>query len=296
MRNSGITTHVVRTPWRNLTYVLVHTDEGLTGVGETRMLGRADALLGHLREAEDSRMAGSGPFAVEDPVRRLTFGGDSRAGEIVMSGIAVVEIACWDIKGKALGVPVRQLPGGRVTDRGKAYANGRYATKRTPDAHHKAAEAVIERGHRALKIDPFETGHDKVGMPMADGEGIHARIEFRELFESGAADIIQPDLGHMAGILGTRKPAATAETHYTLITPHNTGGSASTDDNLQLATCTTNFKTPIPTGEARVRGPAATTPWPAVSRAPLARPHSDPCPHGPVHRGPRRLRRLCADA
>lgn len=52
MRITGITTHVVGTPWRDLTYVLVHTDEGLTGVGETRMLGHTDALIGYLREAE----------------------------------------------------------------------------------------------------------------------------------------------------------------------------------------------------------------------------------------------------
>ncbi|MFF3320591.1 mandelate racemase/muconate lactonizing enzyme family protein, partial [Streptomyces sp. NPDC003035] len=52
MRITRISTHVVGTPWRNLTYVQVHTDEGLTGVGETRMLGHTDALLGYLREAE----------------------------------------------------------------------------------------------------------------------------------------------------------------------------------------------------------------------------------------------------
>ena len=68
-------------------------------------------------------------------------------------------MACWDIKGKALGVPVWQLLGGKVTDRVKAYANGWYTTERTPEAYHKAAQAVVERGYRALKIDPFGTGH-----------------------------------------------------------------------------------------------------------------------------------------
>ena len=52
MRITHLETHVLGTPWRNLTYVLVHTDEGLTGVGETRMLGHTDALIGYLREAE----------------------------------------------------------------------------------------------------------------------------------------------------------------------------------------------------------------------------------------------------
>jgi galactonate dehydratase len=314
VRITGITTHVVGTPWRNLTYVLVHTDEGLTGVGETRMLGRTDALLGYLREAEANHLTGSDPFAVEDLVRRMKYGDFGRAGEIVMSGIAVVEMACWDIKGKALGVPVWQLLGGKVTDRVKAYANGWYTTERTPDAYHKAARAVVERGYRALKIDPFGTGHfeldrpatrdavalieavrdaigpdtelmlemhgrfspstavrlarelapydpawleepvppenlralrkvaEKVDVPIATGERIHDRIEFRELFESQAADIIQPDVGHIGGILEARKLAATAETHYTLIAPHNVGGSVLTAASLQLAACTPNFK------------------------------------------------------
>ncbi|MBT2394613.1 mandelate racemase/muconate lactonizing enzyme family protein [Streptomyces sp. ISL-100] len=312
MRITGISTHVVGTPWRNLTYVVVHTDEGLTGVGETRMLGHTDALLGYLREAEANHIAGSDPFAVEDP--RMKYGDYGRAGEIVMSGIAVVEMACWDIKGKALGVPVWQLLGGKVTDRVKAYANGWYTTERTPEAYHKAAQTVVERGYRALKIDPFGTGHyeldhagtlyavslieavrDAIGpetelmlemhgrfssatavrlarelapfqpawleepvppenlkalekvaakldMPIATGERIHDRIEFRELFESQVADIIQPDLGHVGGILETRKLAATAETHYVQIAPHNVGGSVLTAASLQLAACTHNFK------------------------------------------------------
>ncbi|MTE18913.1 mandelate racemase/muconate lactonizing enzyme family protein [Streptomyces sp. TRM43335] len=314
MRITGISTHVVGTPWRNLTYVQVHTDEGLTGVGETRMLGHTDALVGYLREAEANHIAGSDPFAVEDLVRRMKYGDYGRAGEIVMSGIAVVEMACWDIKGKALGVPVWQLLGGRVTEKVKAYANGWYTVERTPEAFHQAALKVVERGYRALKLDPFGTGHfeldhtetlrsvalveavrdaigperelllemhgrfspstavriarevepfrpswleepvppenlkalakvaDKVDMPIATGERIHDRIEFRELFESQAVDIIQPDLGHLGGILETRKLAATAETHYMMVAPHNVGGSVLTAASLQLAGCTPNFK------------------------------------------------------
>lgn len=315
VRITGITTHVVGTPWRNLTYVLVHTDEGLTGVGETRMLGHTDALLGYLREAEANHIAGSDPFAVEDLVRRMKYGDFGRAGEIVMSGIAVVETACWDIKGKALGVPVWQLLGGRVTERVPAYANGWYTTERTPEAYHEAARAVVARGYRALKLDPFGAGRleldpaasryaislveavrDAIGpdtelmvemhgrfspatavrlardlapfrpawleepvppenlkalakvagkteLPIATGERIHDRIEFRELFESQAADVIQPDVGHIGGILEARKLAATAETHYVTVAPHNVGGSVLTAASLQLAACTPNFKT-----------------------------------------------------
>ncbi|MFD6415696.1 mandelate racemase/muconate lactonizing enzyme family protein [Streptomyces sp. NPDC060194] len=314
MRITRISTHVIGTPWRNLTYVQVHTDEGITGVGETRMLGHTDALLGYLREAEANHIVGSDPFAIEDLVRRMKYGDYGRAGEIVMSGIACVETACWDIKGKALGVPVWQLLGGNVTDRVKAYANGWYTTERTHEAYHGAARAVVERGYRALKIDPFGTGHlelshrdtlyavalieavrdaigpdtelmlemhgrfspstavrlaremapfrpawleepvppenlkalakvaEKVDLPIATGERIHDRIEFRELLESQAADILQPDVGHLGGILETRKLAAAAETHYMLLAPHNVGGPVLTAASLQVGFCTPNFK------------------------------------------------------
>ncbi|MBC6459694.1 mandelate racemase/muconate lactonizing enzyme family protein [Actinomadura sp. HBU206391] len=314
MRITKLTTHVAGTPWRNLTYVRVHTDEGLTGVGETRMLGHTDALLGYLAEAGRNHVAGSDPFDIEDLVHRMKYGDYGRAGEIVMSGIACVEMACWDIVGKALGQPVWRLLGGRVRDRVKAYANGWYTVERSPEAFHEAARGVVERGYRALKLDPFGAGRleldhaetvrsvslveavrDAVGpetellvemhgrfspatairlarllepydpawieepcppenlkalakvaahttLPIATGERIHDRAEFRELFELQAADIIQPDIGHLGGILETRKLAATAETHYVLVAPHNVGGPVLTAANLHLAACTPNFK------------------------------------------------------
>ena len=314
MRITGLTTHVVGTAWRNLTYVRVHTDEGLTGIGETRMLGHTDALRGYLREAEVNHVRGSDPFAVVDLVQRMKYGDFGRAGEIAMSGIACVEMACLDIQGKALGVPVWQLLGGAVRDRVKAYANGWYTTERTPEAYHAAARRVVAAGYRALKIDPFGNGRleldaeatryavalieavrdaigpdtelmvemhgrfspatairlarelapfrpawleepvppenlaalakvaSKVDGPLATGERIHDRIEFRELFESQAADIIQPDVGHLGGLWETRLLAATAETHHVLLAPHNVGGSVLTAASLQLGACTPNFK------------------------------------------------------
>jgi galactonate dehydratase len=82
----------------------------------------------------------------------------------------------------------------------------------------------------------------KVDMPVATGERIHDRIEFRELFESQAVDIIQPDVGHIGGIWETRKLAATAETHYMLVAPHNVGGSVLTAASLQVGFTSPNFK------------------------------------------------------
>ncbi len=314
MRITKIGTHVVGTPWRNLTFVTVHTDEGLTGVGEARMLGHTDALLGYLAEAGRRHVVGSDPFDIEDLVQRMKYGDYGRAGEIVMSGIACVEMACWDIVGKALGQPVWRLLGGKVRDEVKAYANGWYTVDRTPEEFHAAALRVVERGYLALKLDPFGAGRmeldhaetmrsislveavrDAIGperellvemhgrfspatairlagllepydpawleepcppenlkalskiaaqtrLPIATGERIHDRIEFRELLELQAADVIQPDVGHLGGILETRKLAATAETYYVQLAPHNVGGPVLTAASLQLGVCVPNFK------------------------------------------------------
>lgn len=81
----------------------------------------------------------------------------------------------------------------------------------------------------------------KTTLPIATGERIHDRIEFRELFESQAADVIQPDIGHIGGILETRKLAATDEAHFVLVAPYNVGGPVLTAANLHLAACTPNF-------------------------------------------------------
>src|SRR5205085_4528347 len=82
----------------------------------------------------------------------------ARAGEIAMSAIATIEMACWDIVGKALGQPVYKLLGGAVRDRIKAYANGWYTVERTPEEFHAAAKRVVAKGYRALKFDPFGAG------------------------------------------------------------------------------------------------------------------------------------------
>src|SRR5207247_8889235 len=65
---SNLTTHVLGTPWRDLTFVQVHTEEGVTGVGETRMLGHTQALLGYLAEAARNHVVGSDPFDIESLV------------------------------------------------------------------------------------------------------------------------------------------------------------------------------------------------------------------------------------
>ena len=83
---------------------------------------------------------------------------------------------------------------------------------------------------------------EQINMPVATGERLHTRADFRELFELQACDIIQPDITHCGGILNTKKIAAWADTYYMLVAPHNVGGPVATAAALHFAACTTNFK------------------------------------------------------
>ena len=146
------------TAWRNITFLKVETDEGLVGVGECRVVNRTEAVLGYLSEAAPRYVIGSDPFEIEKLVQRMMLEDFMRAGDIVMSGIAMVEVACWDIIGKALNQPVYRLLGGAVRDKIKAYANGWYTVERSPDEFHAAALRLLAKGYRALKFDPFGAG------------------------------------------------------------------------------------------------------------------------------------------
>ena len=314
MKIVDVKTYVVSTAWRNLTYVRVLTDDGLEGVGEARMINHTDALLGYLAEAVPNHVIGSDPRRIEDLVRRMYLNDYGRPGEIVMSGIAVLEMACWDIFGKSVGLPVYQLLGGAVRDKIKAYANGWYTVERTPEEFHAAAKRAVARGYQALKFDPFGAGFyemeraekrkvvglaeavrdaigpdaeimiemhgrfnpataiemsrelerftpswveepvppenlaalkkaaEKITIPVATGERIHSRYEFRELLELQAADIIQPDITHIGGIMETKKIAAWADAYYVLVAPHNVGGAVATAAALHFAASTHTFK------------------------------------------------------
>ncbi len=317
MKISNVSTMVMGTPWRNLLFVKVETDEGLVGWGEARPVGGVGPVIGYLNETASDFALGQDPFNTESMTYRMLRETYGRAGEIAMTGIALLEIACWDIIGKALGQPVYRLLGGAVRDKIKAYANGWYRVERTPEAWHTAAKEVTDKGYRALKFDPFGSGfyeftreekllsislveavYDAVGpdvelliemhgrfnpvtaveiirdlaefrpawveepvppenlralrdvrevalglgIPVATGERIHTPYEYRELFELGAADIIQTDITHFGGIMNMKKLAGTAEMYYVLVAPHNVGGPCSTMASLAVAASTPNFK------------------------------------------------------
>jgi galactonate dehydratase len=104
------------------------------------------------------------------------------------------------------------------------------------------APSWIEEPVPPENLKALQKVSERVNIPVATGERLHTRYEFTELFERQAADVIQPDIMHSGGILEIRKLAATAETHYVLVAPHNVGGPVATAANLQLAACVPNFK------------------------------------------------------
>ena len=163
MKITDVRPLVLGAAWRNLTFVVVRTDEGISGVGEVRMINHTSALLGYLEEAVPTHVIGADPFAIEALARRMIRDDYARAGQIAMSALAVIEMACWDIMGKALGQPVYRLLGGPIRERIPTYANGWYTVERTPAEFRDAAKRALTKGYRAVKLDPFGTAWQELG-------------------------------------------------------------------------------------------------------------------------------------
>jgi galactonate dehydratase len=202
MKITKVTPLVLGTRWRNLTFVKVETDEGIYGVGEARVLNRTDAVLGYLSEAAPRYVIGTDPFDIEKLVQRMFREDFGRAGEIIMTATALIEIACWDIVGKALNQPVYRLLGGAVRDKIKAYANGWYTVERTPREFHEAAKDVIEKGYRALKFDPFGAGFYE--MDRAEKNRVIALVE-------AVRDAVGPDVDILIEMHGRFNPVTAVE-------------------------------------------------------------------------------------
>lgn len=155
MRITHIDTMVLGTQWRNLVIVKVSTDEGITGVGESRPINKVEAAVGYVHDVADRFVIGLDPFDIERLVRRLTVEDYGRPGEIAMTGLAMIEMACYDIIGKALNQPVYRLLGGALRERIKAYANGWYTVERTPEEFAAAAMRAVARATAPSNLTPL---------------------------------------------------------------------------------------------------------------------------------------------
>ena len=143
-------------PWQ-YTFVTVHTDEGITGWGECSSTPRRGSFLtARGVEAVRDALVGEDPTDIDrlwhKLYRRYTYMGARGFPTTVISGI---DIALWDIKGKALGRPIYDLLGGRFRDDVRVYANGWFFDCSTPEQYAAAAAETVAAGHDALKLDPF---------------------------------------------------------------------------------------------------------------------------------------------
>jgi galactonate dehydratase len=314
MRITAVEPLVLGTSWRNLIFLKVKTDEGLVGIGECTLQNREEGVLGYLHGAVRRHVLGSDPFNVEDLCLRMYRNEFWRGGPIATTVMSGIEIACWDIIGKALGQPVWRLLGGRCHEKLKAYANAWYTVERAPEEFGRRVQVVLDKGYRALKVDPFGPGSleltheeavhsvelvaairdavgpkveifiemhgrfsaataialarllepyrpgwieepcppedvpslkkvaERVNVPVATGERCFMRYGFREVIESGAPDILQPDVIHAGGLLEMKKIGALADVRSMVMAPHNSNGPVSTAASVHFGFCTTNFK------------------------------------------------------
>ena len=117
---------------RNFLFVVVDTDEGISGVGEAGITGRELAVMGAIEHFK-ALLIGQDPGRIEHIWQFLFRGGFFPAQRILTSAIAAIDIALWDIKGKALGVPIYELLGGKVRDKVVCYPHNRgHALEVTP--------------------------------------------------------------------------------------------------------------------------------------------------------------------
>src|SRR5436305_578776 len=154
MKITGLETFLAHAGLRNYLFLRLTTDTGLRGVGEASLEWQERAVQCLLHDWVEDQILGGDPFDVEALVGRM-IRDQYQGGPTVLTAISGVEIALWDLIGKACGQPVYKLLGGRARERLPAYANGWYGGARTPQDYADKALEVVARGYRGLKFDPF---------------------------------------------------------------------------------------------------------------------------------------------
>jgi len=157
MKVSKVECFLIGAGWRNFTFVKIQTDSGLVGWGEATLGWKETAVRELVLDFGRRYVVGQSPFDIEDLWFRL-YQIEHNTGPVMFSAMAGIEMALWDILGKACGQPVYNLVGGKVRSRVKAYANGWYSSIGDLSKISDKASAVVARGYKALKFDPFGPG------------------------------------------------------------------------------------------------------------------------------------------
>ncbi|AYG61042.1 mandelate racemase/muconate lactonizing enzyme family protein [Rhizobium jaguaris] len=176
----------------NFVFVKLYTDEGYEGVGEATLEWKTKTVVSALEELERV-LIGRDPFAVDAIIEQLHRDSYWRTGAVFRTALGATEAALLDIKGKALGVPVFELLGGKYRDRVQCYANHWFFGATTPDQYAENARKAVAMGYRALKWDPFD---------VADLE--MDRKQRRQTIDIVAAvrDAVGPDVDLMLDVHG----------------------------------------------------------------------------------------------
>src|SRR5699024_9348023 len=269
-------------------FLKIETDEGIIGWGEPVIEGRAATVEAAVHELSDY-LIGKDPLIIEDHWQVMYRSGFYRGGPILMSAIAGIDQALWDIKGKYHNTPIAELMGGACRKSIKVYS---WIGGDRPSDVGTAAKQVVEKGFTAVKmngtdelqyIDSYEKideviertavvreavgnyigigidFHGRVHKPMAKilakeleqyrpmfieepvlpennealrevaratnipiatGERMYSRWDFKHVLSDGYVDIIQPDLSHAGGITECKKIFSMAEAYDVAVAPH----------------------------------------------------------------------------
>ena len=296
MKVTKLTTYRLAPRWM---FLKIETDEGITGWGEPVIEGRARSVETAVNELSEY-VIGQDPARINDIWQAMYRTGFYRGGPILMSAIAGIDQALWDIKGKVLGAPVYELLGGLVRDKMKMYSwvggdrpsdtiagikklqaigfdtfklngceeMGLIDNSKTIDAavavvaeireafgnsiefgldfHGRVAAPMarvlikelepyrplfIEEPVLAEQAEYYPKLAEMTHIPIAAGERMFSRFEFKRVFAAGGLSIVQPDLSHAGGITECHKIAAMAEAYDIGFAPHCPLGP------LALASC-----------------------------------------------------------
>jgi galactonate dehydratase len=312
---SGVEVYLVELGERNMPLVRILTDQGIHGVGEAFTVGPDLATVKAI-EYYAEWLIGRDPMDIEGLWQLMVAGSRFPGGSLINAAISGLEHALWDIKGKALGVPVYQLIGGKCRDKVRVYQG---VGGDTPEKLAQNAARLVETyGYTGLKMFPHPLGerlwHDmgiaawlkaaearmravreavgddvdigidshaqifepakalelcyvlqpyyplfleeplrpenrqamgylrsKSPVPIATGEALFTKFEFRDLLAHKGADILQPDVTIVGGLWEMKKIAAMAEAEYVTVAPHNPCGPVANAVNLHFALSTNNF-------------------------------------------------------
>ncbi len=332
MKIVDIKTYVVGSPpphhgGSNWVFLKLVTDDGIEGFGEAYGVPfHAHTVVRLIEDVGQRYVIDSDPFKIEKLWRIIYSSGYTQHPDLTVMGVlSGIEMACWDIVGKALNQPVYNLLGGQVNEKLRSYTYLYPAPEDTvrrtvftdPERAPKRAAEYVKQGFTAVKFDPVmpmsafdprqlslevldnaelvvKNVREAVGskcdlligthgqmttssairlarrleqfdplwfeepvppgnvdemarvarstsIPVATGERLTTKYEFRELLEKQAASILQMALGRVGGILEAKKIAGMAEAHYAQIAPHLYCGPIEAAANIQLGTCSPNF-------------------------------------------------------